>query len=72
MPILVGVFAIDFGREMADKGFLIERREVCANEVRPDAVQAVMVELTLQETFQVKLPQSKSLELTWQPNLMDA
>lgn len=45
MPVLLGVGAVDLGHEVADEGFLIERREIGAQEVVAGAKQAMMIDL---------------------------
>lgn len=45
MEIIGGVLAVHFRDELADEGLLVESRVVGAQEVVPDAVDAVVVHL---------------------------
>lgn len=45
MPVFVRVLAVDLGNKVANESLLVECGKVGAQEVVPDSVQALMVEL---------------------------
>lgn len=68
MPVFLRIGAVDFGDEVTDEGFLIERREIRAQEVVSRSEKAVVVHLEKEETqtigFFIGLKQTDRDEIT--------